>query len=172
MADFDVLVLLRSLTERGVDFVVIGGIAAVLHGSPRVTQDLDISFATDPGNLEALGATLRSLDARLSGAPADLPSTPDADALRRVMVLTLETAHGRLDVLAAPSGAPPYPELRARADRYDVGGFHVLVAAIDDLIAMKRATNRPTDLADVVELEAIRERRRTRPRPVRPTAPR
>jgi predicted nucleotidyltransferase len=156
-AELDAVRLLRALTERGVDFVVIGGIAAVLHGSPRVTQDLDVTFAADPGNLEALGNTLTALDARLSGADEDIPFTPDASTLRRVMVLTLDTAHGRLDVLAAPTGAPPYPALRERADRYDVGGFHVLVAALDDLISMKRATGRPKDAADIAELEAIRD---------------
>jgi hypothetical protein len=158
-ADFDAGALLRTLTERGVDFVVIGGIAAVLHGSARVTQDLDVCFATDRGNLDALANALLALDASLAGAPDDVPFTPDAATLRRVMVLTLETIHGRLDVLAAPTGAPPYAELRARADRYDVGGFHVLVAAIEDLIAMKRAGGRPKDVADVAELEAIRDRR-------------
>jgi len=158
-ADFDVLALLRVLTERGVDFVVIGGIAAVLHGSPRVTQDLDVCFATDAGNLDALGGALRALDADLSGVDDPTPFMPDAATLRRVMVLTLETRHGRLDVLAAPAGAPPYPELRAQAERYDVGGFHVLVAGLDDLIVIKRAGGRPKDVADVAELEAIRARR-------------
>ncbi len=154
--DFDVLALLRALTGRGVDFVVIGGVAGVLHGSPRVTQDLDVAFATDTGNLEALGNALHDLDARLAGVEEDVPFTPDAEALRRVMTLTLETRYGRLDVLAAPSGAPVHSELRSRADRFDVGGFHVLVAALEDLISMKRAAGRPKDLADVAELEAIR----------------
>lgn len=161
--ELDPVGALRLLTERGVAFVIIGGIAAVLHGSPRVTEDLDITFATDSGNLAALGGVLGSVDARLAGVADAVPFTADADTLRRVMVLTLDTTLGRLDVLAAPPGAPPYPQLRANADRFDVGGFHVAVAAIDDLISMKRAAGRPKDLADIAELEVIRERRERQP---------
>lgn len=157
--EIDPLELLRELTRRGVDFVVIGGIAAVLHGSPRVTQDLDICFATDRGNLDALGGALVAVEARLAGVDEDVPFVADAETLRRVMVLTLDTRHGRLDVLAAPSGARPYAELRSAADRFDVGGLHVLVASIADLKAMKRAIGRPKDLADIAELELIEARR-------------
>lgn len=162
--EFDALGGLRLLTQRGVDFVVIGGIAAVLHGSPRVTQDLDITVATNAGNLEALGGVLAELDARLAGVADEVPFTADAATLARMMVLTLDTTVGRLDVLAAPAGAPPYPEMRANADRFDIGGFHVAVASIEDLMSMKRAAGRPKDLADIAELEVIRERR-DRPQP-------
>ncbi len=155
--------LLRELLARGVDFVVIGGIAAVLHGSPRVTQDLDVCFATDAGNLDALGTALVALDARLAGVDKDVPFVPDAHTLSRIMMLTLETSKGRLDALAAPTGAPPYGELRARAERYDIGGAFVLVASLEDLIAMKRASARPKDLADIAELSVIRERRQVPP---------
>lgn len=159
MSELDTDTLLRALVTRGVDFVVIGGIAAVLHGSPRITQDLDVTFATDAANLEALGQALVGLGAQLRGVHEDVPFTPDAATLRRVMVLTLDTPSGALDVLAAPSGAPPYPKLRERADRFDVGGFFVLVASLDDLVGMKRAAGRPKDLADIAELEAIRRLR-------------
>jgi hypothetical protein len=146
--------------SRGVDFVVIGGIAAVLHGSPRATFDLDVCFATDESNLEALGEVLVGLDARLKGVADDIPFVPDAGTLRHVEALTLDTAAGELDVLAKPSGASRYDTLRRRADRFDLGGFSVLVASLEDLIAMKQAANRPKDRADVEELEAIRRLRR------------
>lgn len=155
--------LLRRLTTRGVDFVVIGGIAAVLHGSARITQDLDVCFATDDGNLHALGGVLTDLGARLRGVGEDVPFVADARTLRHVAVLTLVTELGALDVLTRPSGAPTYQRLRQRADRVDLGNFTVLVTAIDDLLAMKRAAGRPKDLADIAELEAIaRLRRRAR----------
>ncbi|MDX6669426.1 MAG: hypothetical protein QOK04_2806 [Solirubrobacteraceae bacterium] len=146
--------------SRGVDFVVIGGIAAVLHGSPRATFDLDVCFATDESNLEALGEVLVGLDARLKGVAENVPFVPDAPTLRRVEVLTLDTAAGELDVLAKPSGVSRYEALRRRADRFDLGGFSVLVASLEDLIAMKQAANRPKDRADVEELETIRRLRR------------
>jgi hypothetical protein len=152
--------ILRRLVARGVDFVVIGGIAGVLHGSSRATFDLDVCFATDRANLDALGEVLVGLDARLKGVRERVPFVPDAATLRKVAVLTLDTAAGELDVLAKPSGAPRYDALRRRAERYDLGGFSVLVASIDDLIAMKQATDRPKDRADVDELETIRRLRR------------
>jgi predicted nucleotidyltransferase len=154
-ADFDPTRLLRALFDARVDFVVIGGVAAVLHGSARNTFDLDICFASDPDNLEALGSTLIELHARLRGVPDPVPFVPDAAALKRVEVLTLATTAGDLDVLRAPSGAPRYDVLRGHADRFDVGGFEVSVASVEDLIAMKTAAGRPKDLGDVDELEAI-----------------
>jgi hypothetical protein len=152
--------ILRRLVERGVDFVVIGGIAAVLHGSARNTFDLDISFAPDDANLAALGDVLTALGARLKGLDEDVPFVPDTRTLRQSEVLTLVTSFGELDVLARPSGAPAYEELRRHADRYDLGGFNVSVASVDDLIAMKQAAGRPKDLLDIEELEAIKRLRR------------
>ena len=154
-AEFDPTRLLGALVDRRVDFVVIGGVAAVLHGSARNTFDLDICFASDPDNLEALGSTLVGLRAQLRGVSEAVPFMPDAAALRRVEVLTLTTTAGDLDVLRAPSGAPRYDVLRGHADRFDVGGFEVRVASIEDLIAMKTAAGRAKDLGDIEELEAI-----------------
>jgi len=151
--------ILRRLVERGVDFVVIGGIASVLQGSARNTFDLDICFATDDANLVALGDVLTALSARLKGIDEDVPFVPDARTLRQVELLTLVTSLGELDVLARPPGAPPYAELRRKADRYDLGGFNVSVASVDDLIAMKLAAGRAKDLLDVEELEAIKRLR-------------
>jgi predicted nucleotidyltransferase len=154
--------ILRRLVERGVDFVVIGGIAAVLHGSARTTFDLDITFATDDANLVALGDVLTALGARLKGVDDEVPFVADAQTLRRVELLTLVTSLGELDVLSGPPGAQPYGELRRNADRYDLGGFNVSVASIDDLIEMKQAAGRAKDLLDIEELEAIKRLRHRR----------
>jgi hypothetical protein len=104
---------------------------------------------------------LAELEARLRGVPDDVPFVPDARTLRSVGVLTLVTRLGAIDVLARPAGAPAYERLRRSADRFELDGFTVLVASIDDLVAMKQAAGRPKDLADVAELQAIvRVRRR------------
>ena len=151
--------ILRRLVERGVDFVVIGGIAAVIQGSARNTFDLDICLATEDANLAALGDVLTALGARLKGVDEDVPFVPDARTLRQVELLTLVTSLGELDVLGRPPGAPPYRDLRRHADRYDLGGFNVSVASVDDLIAMKQAAGRAKDLLDIEELEAIKRLR-------------
>jgi predicted nucleotidyltransferase len=147
--------ILQRLTARGVDFVVVGGIAAVLHGSARNTFDLDICFATDRANLDALGDVLVGLDARLRGVADEVPFVPDGETLRKVELLTLSTSAGNLDLLAVPPGAPPYQRLRRNAARFDLGGFTVNVASIDDLVAMKTTAGRPKDQQDVAELKAI-----------------
>jgi predicted nucleotidyltransferase len=148
--------LLRELVARGVDFVVVGGMAMVLHGSARVTRDLDLSYAIDGANLDLLGRVLIDLGAKLRGVDEDVPFVPDGRTLRRTGILTLDTPAGWLDLLFQPAGAPPYEELRRRAVRMDLGGFGVLVASLDDLAAMKRAAGRPIDLIDLEEIEVIR----------------
>jgi predicted nucleotidyltransferase len=154
--DFEPTALLKVLAEHRVDFVVIGGIAAIAHGSARLTQDLDVSYATDRDNLKALGQALISLGARLRGIDEDVPFIPDEQTLRRTSLLTLDTTAGPLDLLAHPEGAPPYDELRKHAQRITLASIPVLIASIDDLIAMKLKARRQKDLIDVEELEAIR----------------
>jgi predicted nucleotidyltransferase len=160
--EFRPTALLRRLVARGVDFVVVGGIAAVAHGSPRITMDLDICYATDQVNLEALGEVLVELGARLRGVPEDVPFVPDAGTLRRTRILTLDSPEGSIDLLVEPDGSPGYARLRERAERVEVAGVSVLVASVDDLIEMKRAAGRSKDLVDLEELEAIRRLRQRR----------
>ena len=152
--------LIQLLTGRGVDFVVIGGYAAVLHGSPRITRDLDVCYATEPVNLRVLGRALTDMNARPAGVDEDVPFVADARTLARMQMLTLVTDLGRLDLMTPPKGAPPYARMRDRAERYDLDGVLVRVAAIPDLVKMKRAAGRKKDIADVEELEAIQRLRR------------
>jgi hypothetical protein len=154
--EFDPGRLLHVLAEHEVDFVVVGGIAAVLYGSARQTYDLDVTYSFAPENLRRLGAALVSLGAKLRGVDEEVPFVPDAPTLRGTTILTLTTPDGDIDLLLAPSGAPGYAELRANARALDIGGVRVRVAAIDDLIAMKKAAGRPKDLADLAEFEAIK----------------
>ncbi len=147
--------ILERLTARGVDFVIIGGIALVLHGSASTTHDLDICFATDDANLSALGKALMDLNAKLRGVADDVPFVPDGATLRRIEVLTLSTDAGNLDVLANPAGAPRYATLRRHAERLELDGFAILAASVEDLIAMKTAAGRPKDLVAVEELRSI-----------------
>ncbi len=157
--EFRLRALLQRLTERGIDFVIIGGVAVILQGSPRFTSDLDICYALEQENLDRMVAVLVELGARLRGVDEDLPFIPDGRALRHTRILTLTTADGGLDLLVEPDGSPGYAALRRRADEVDLGGFGVRVASIDDLIAMKRAAGRPQDVVDLESLELARRRR-------------
>lgn len=151
--------LLRLLSEAGVDFVIVGGVAVVLQASPRFTRDLDICYATEPDNLLRLGEVLLAIGATLRGVEEEVPFVPDARRLRRAQMLTLSTREGDLDLLVDPLGSPDYAALRMRADRMDLDGITVAVASVEDLIAMKRAAGRPQDLVDLESLEVARRRR-------------
>ncbi|MGI9081269.1 MAG: hypothetical protein ACR2FZ_03175 [Thermoleophilaceae bacterium] len=155
-AEFRPRALLRDLTAHGVDFVVVGGVAALLHGTDRNTFDLDICPAGDRPNLDALGKALVELKVRLRGIEEDVPFVPDGRSLAKMRILTLDTSLGPLDVLLQPDGSPPYAKLRQRATRVDIGPATVLIASIDDLLSMKRAANRDKDKLDVESLDAIK----------------
>jgi hypothetical protein len=155
----DVREILRRLTAAGVDFVVIGGIAIVLLGYPRVTRDLDIVFAYDDENLESLGRVLIDLEARLRGVEDDIEFVPDRRTLQGIEMLTLDTKAGWFDVHRLPAGVPSYARLRENAERMTLGEFSVLIAGPDDLIAMKEAAGRPQDRIDIAALETIKRLR-------------
>jgi predicted nucleotidyltransferase len=156
VADFRPTQQLAELTRAGVDFVVIGGIAATMHGSTRDTFDLDICPLQSHQNLDLLGTALIKMEARLRGVEEDVPFAPDGHSLKGLQILTLDTRFGPLDVLMRPDGSPPYSRLRNGATQMDMGGTGVRVASIDALLEMKRRAGRHKDLADVEELEAIK----------------
>ena len=152
-------VILGSLIEHGVRFVLIGGLAAQAHGSPSLTGDLDICYARDGEDLDRLAATLVELSAVRRGLPADAPPMPPLDArtLRAGGRFTLATAAGDFDILATPDPGFDFERLRVSAVSTTLGGHPVLVAGLDDLMAMKRAAGRPKDLIELEILGALRE---------------
>ncbi len=155
LPEFRQSALLERLAAAEVDFVIVGGFAALVHGASQLTRDLDICYSVDQGNLDRLARTLIELDATLSGVAEDVPFVPDGRTLRRTQILTLVTKAGRLDLLVDPSGSPGYGPLAERALRVEWAGTTIKVAALEDLIAMKRSAGRPKDLLAVEELEAI-----------------
>lgn len=155
--------LFARLSNAGVDYVVIGGVAAQAHGSPQFTGDVDICYSTDGQNLERLGEVLVTVGARLRGVAENVPFVPDERTLRRTQVLALNTPDGKLDVLAAPSGFPGYSALAAEAVLVEWAGVTIKIASLKHLIAMKKAAGRPKDLIAVEELEAIQRILREQP---------
>lgn len=162
-AAFDPIEVVRTLDRHGVRYVVIGGVAARLLGSPSVTRDIDICYDRVPENLERLAAALRDLGVRLRGTDDDVPFVVDARTLAAGDHFTFASRAGDVDVLGTPAGIEAFDELDRRAVVFDLGDVTVHVASIDDLIAMKRAAGRPKDLIEVEILAAVRDEREGHP---------
>lgn len=157
MSGFRPTQALATLARHEVRFVVVGGVAAAAHGSPSLTGDLDICYARAPEDLERLAEALRTLHARLRGADADVPFVLDARTLAAGDHFTFATDAGDLDCLGIPAGTKGYEELVANAVEVDLDGVHVHMAAIGDLIRMKRAAGRAKDRAELEILGALRD---------------
>jgi hypothetical protein len=146
------------LNQGGVRFVVIGGYAAALWGSPSVTVDTDICYARDERNFHALAAALRSLGARLRGVAEEVPFVLDAGTLAMGDQFTFDTDAGALDCLGLPAGSDGFEALDRNAAVKRLGeGLDVKVAALEDIMLMKRAAGRPKDLVELEILAKLRE---------------
>ena len=157
MTDFDPLRALRTLVDHGVRFVVIGGYAAAIRGSPMMTGDVDVCHARDLDNLERLAAALTELAATLRGAPPDVAFPLDAKTLESGDQFTFSTRVGALDCLGTPAGTEGFADLDRHATSEDLDGLVVRVASVDDLIRMKRAAGRPQDRIAIEWLTALRD---------------
>lgn len=147
--------LLRSLVEHGVAFVMVGGMAAVVHGASVVTADLDVCYESTPENRRRLVAALAPLKPYLREVPPGLPFFWDERTVRDAPVLTLMTDAGAFDMLAEVAGVGPFEAVRAASSRFEVAGLPVHILNLDALIAAKRAAGRPKDLVVLPELEAL-----------------
>ncbi|HZM69895.1 MAG TPA: hypothetical protein VFB95_05930 [Candidatus Cryosericum sp.] len=151
--------LLGALQQGKVEYVVVGGVAAVAHGSARLTQDLDIVYARSPENIRRLASALAPYKPCLRGAPRGLPFRLDEPTLRDGMKFTLTTDLGDLDLLGEVSGGETYESLLPHTLTLDLGGLSFRCLDLDWLIRVKRAAGRRKDLEAVAELEALREER-------------
>ena len=159
LSRFEPQEILVRLVEANVRFVVIGGLAAQVHGSPSLTRDLDICFSRDRENLAALAGVLEDIVAIRRGLPPDAPRMPalDARTLRASSLFTLTTRFGDFDLLASPDPGFNFDTLDQSAAHAPVFGVDVRVAGLDDLMAMKRAAGRPKDRIELEILGALRE---------------
>ncbi len=156
----DLRALLTPLVRRGVDFVLVGGMAGISHGSSYPSYDLDVVYARDRQNIARLTEALLEIGVRLRGAPSDLPFLLDAKTIENGSNFTFVTPFGDFDILGHADGMPGYDELKAAAPVREILGLEIRVASIDHLIAMKRAANRPKDKLMVEEYIVIADEQR------------
>jgi hypothetical protein len=155
--------LLIELSRGEVEFIIVGGVAATILGSSRLTQDLDIVYARSPENLARLAAALAPHRPYLRGAPPGLPFRWDAETLRRGLNFTLTTGLGDLDLLGEIVGGGGYQALLPHTTAVTLFGHSCRCLGLAKLIEVKRAAGRPRDLEAIAELEALREERERRP---------
>lgn len=145
--ELDLPRLFEVLDRHKVAYILIGGLAAVYHGSPFPTEDADITPQTDRANLTRLAAALRELHVRVrtDSEPEGLPFACDADSLAAVQMWNLTTDAGDLDLSFEPAGTRGYADLRRDAAQAQLYGVTVSVASLTDVIRSKQAANRPKD---------------------------
>jgi predicted nucleotidyltransferase len=155
--------LVKRLVPAGVEFVVVGGVSAVLHGATITTRDLDLCYRRTPENIVRLVAALSPLQPRPRGFPPDLPFVFDERTVQMGANFTLEVGDEALDLLGDMSGIGGYEQIIANAVGMEIAGLPVKVLSLGDLIRTKTAANRPKDLAVLPELRLLQESKQQGP---------
>jgi predicted nucleotidyltransferase len=158
--------LLRVLHDAEVQFVLIGGVAAILHGSARATFDVDVVYSRTRPNIQKLAACLASYRPYLRGAPLGLPFQFDETVIRNGLNFTLATSVGDLDLLGEVVGGGNYEQLLPKAIDIEAFGFHFKCVSLEQLIQLKRAAGRPKDMESIAELQSLLDERRKKGRGV------
>jgi predicted nucleotidyltransferase len=155
--------VLETLVGGGVEFIVIGGAAALAHGTARLTLDIDVVYARDPPNIQRLAAALEPHHPYLRGAPLGLPFRFDAATISRGLNFTLTTDLGDVDLLGEIVGGGAFKDLLPASVELAPYGVRCRCLSLPALIRAKRAAGRPKDIEAIAELEALlaeRERER------------
>jgi hypothetical protein len=147
--------LIRALADGGVEGILVGGVAATIHGSARLTRDVDVVYSRRTDNLARIVSVLGPFEPYLRGAPHGLPFRWDADTLARGLNFTLTTTLGDIDLFGEIPGGGGFEQLRPHAHPVRIFDRDVLCLDLPTLIRVKRAAGRPRDLEALAELEAI-----------------
>lgn len=153
MTDFETV--MRTFSEAGIECVIVGGLAATIHGSARLTQDVDFVYARNRANVGRLVAALRPHSPYLRGAPPGLPFEWSEATIERGLNFTLTTAIGDIDLLGQVTGGGDYHALMPHSVEVEMFGCRCRCLDLPGLIRVKRATGRPKDLEALAELEAL-----------------
>lgn len=157
---FDPLAMCRILNEESVEYVILGGFGAIIHGSPLTTRDLDVVPRRDSDNLDRLGRALRRMGARIRIEGGAVETRIDGPFLANMPhMLNLVTDLGEMDLTFNPAGPRTgFGGWREHAVEQEIAdGVLVWVAALDDIIDSKRAANRPKDQMALPYLESLRD---------------
>lgn len=152
--------LLRALVDGGVEFVVVGGVAATIHGSARLTQDVDVVYRRARANLERLVRAFGGRKPYLRGVPPGLPFSFDLRTLEAGLNFTLTTELGDLDLLGEVTGGGRFEDVISHSVEVQAFGLTFRCVDLPTLIRLKRAAGRPKDLEAIGELERLLERDR------------
>jgi predicted nucleotidyltransferase len=147
--------MLRGLNDARIDYVVIGGVAGAAHGSPFLTNDLDVCYRDSRENVQLLATLLARWHAYPRGWEPGLPFDMDVKTFASTPVLTLQTREGQLDLLDEVAGVGKYDAVLASSEEVSALGTSFRVLSLRALIAAKRATGRTKDLAQLPTLEAL-----------------
>ena len=153
----DFLRIIGVLTEHGVDFIVVGGVAANLLGSARLTYDLDIVYDRKETNLSRIVEALEKFNPYLRGAPPGLPFKLDLQTLKNGLNFTLTSDLGPIDLLGEIPGARSYEDLFADSFEIREQGLTFRCVTLVRLIQLKNAAGRPKDFETLAELKTILE---------------
>jgi len=153
----DFLGIIKLLTGHGVDFIVVGGVAANLFGSARLTYDLDIVYSRKEENLRKIVTAFQNENPYLRGAPPGLPFKLDFRTLKNGLNFTLTTDLGPIDLLGDIPGARSYEELINDSVEINEPDLWFRCVTLPRLIELKNAAGRPKDLESLAELRAILE---------------
>lgn len=149
--------VLQVLRSENVDFVVIGGVAANVHGVTHPTYDLDICYSRTKENLDRLVKALKPFHPTLRGAPEGLPFQFDSATLKSGLNFTFNTDMGEIDILGEVGGVGFYDEVKMNAVEADAMGTRFFVLDIASLTKAKKFAGRKKDEPMILELEAIQE---------------
>jgi predicted nucleotidyltransferase len=152
--------MLEELVVRGIEFVIIGGLAGRVYCSTNATDDLDICHARSPENLKAIASLLKDLNATFRRPPQHAPAELTAATLSTEMDFIFETDLGKLDLIGHMTGVGDYAEAAEDAVTVEIAGHPVKVLSLPKLMIAKLNAGRPKDLRLVNELEAVKQARR------------
>jgi predicted nucleotidyltransferase len=149
--------MILRLADAHVEFVVVGGVSAVLQGAPITTADLDVCYRRTPENIAQLARVLAPLNPRMRGFPPDLPFVFDERSIQLGSNFTLEIGDESFDLLGVMSAIGGYEDVVGQALDLELDGHRVKVLSLEQLIATKTAAGRPKDLAVIPVLRATLE---------------